>query len=46
MHIFMLGDSVFDNAAYVRRGKPDVRKQVAELPTWSNHVPLQREMLE
>lgn len=31
MHIFMLGDSVFDNAAYVRAGEPDVRQQVAEL---------------
>jgi len=31
MHIFMIGDSVFDNAAYVRSGEPDVRKQVAAL---------------
>jgi lysophospholipase L1-like esterase len=31
MHVFMMGDSVFDNAAYVRCGEPDVRKQVADL---------------
>ena len=31
MHVFMIGDSVFDNAAYVGSGEPDVRKQVAEL---------------
>src|SRR4051812_5823940 len=31
MHVFMIGDSVFDNAAYVRSGEPDVRKQVADL---------------
>jgi hypothetical protein len=29
--VFMMGDSVFDNAAYVRCGEPDVRKQVADL---------------
>jgi GDSL-like Lipase/Acylhydrolase family len=31
MHLFMMGDSVFDNAAYVRSGEPDVRQQVADL---------------
>src|SRR4051795_5639478 len=31
MHVFMMGDSIFDNAAYVRSGEPDVRKQVADL---------------
>jgi hypothetical protein len=29
MHVFMMGDSVFDNGAYVRAGEPDVRKQLA-----------------
>ena len=24
MHIVLLGDSIFDNGAYVRRGEPDV----------------------
>lgn len=27
-HIVLLGDSIFDNGAYVRRGEPDVVKQV------------------
>jgi len=32
-HVVLLGDSIFDNGAYVRRGEPDVVKQVqAKLP--------------
>jgi lysophospholipase L1-like esterase len=31
MHIVLLGDSIFDNAAYVRAGEPDVRQQLADL---------------
>jgi len=32
-HVVLLGDSIFDNAAYVRRGEPDVVAQVrAKLP--------------
>ena len=32
-HVVLLGDSIFDNGAYVRRGEPDVVKQVqARLP--------------
>jgi len=32
-HVVLLGDSIFDNGAYVRRGEPDVIKQVqAKLP--------------
>lgn len=27
-HVVLLGDSIFDNGAYVRRGEPDVIKQV------------------
>jgi hypothetical protein len=27
-HVVLLGDSIFDNGAYVRRGEPDVVKQV------------------
>jgi hypothetical protein len=38
MHLFMIGDSVFDNAAYVRAGEPDVRKQVADLLPRGDHV--------
>ena len=38
MHVFMMGDSVFDNAAYVRSGEPDVRKQVADLLSNGDHV--------
>ena len=33
MHIVLLGDSIFDNGAYVRRGEPDVVRQLrARLP--------------
>jgi hypothetical protein len=38
MHVFMIGDSVFDNAAYVRSREPDVARQVATLLTNSNGV--------
>ncbi|MBQ0824359.1 SGNH/GDSL hydrolase family protein [Microvirga sp. HBU67558] len=32
-HVILLGDSIFDNGAYVRRGEPDVAAQVqARLP--------------
>ncbi len=31
MHIFMIGDSVFDNGVYVRSGEADVQTQVAAL---------------
>lgn len=32
-HVVLLGDSIFDNGAYVRRGEPDVAAQVqAKLP--------------
>lgn len=32
-HVVLLGDSIFDNGAYVRRGEPDVVKQLqAKLP--------------
>ncbi|MBM1171604.1 SGNH/GDSL hydrolase family protein [Microvirga arabica] len=32
-HVVLLGDSIFDNGAYVRRGEPDVNRQVqAKLP--------------
>ena len=32
-HVVLLGDSIFDNAAYVRRGEPDVVAQLrAKLP--------------
>ncbi len=32
-HVVLLGDSIFDNAAYVRRGEPDVAAQLrAKLP--------------
>jgi len=31
VHVFTIGDSVFDNAAYVRSGEQDVRAQVADL---------------
>ncbi|WP_201860277.1 SGNH/GDSL hydrolase family protein [Microvirga soli] len=32
-HVVLLGDSIFDNGAYVRRGEPDVIKQIrAKLP--------------
>jgi hypothetical protein len=30
-HVVLLGDSVFDNAAYVRPGEPDVLRQVRQL---------------
>jgi lysophospholipase L1-like esterase len=30
-HIVLLGDSVFDNAAYVGRGNPDVRSQLQDV---------------
>ncbi|MBB3019811.1 lysophospholipase L1-like esterase [Microvirga lupini] len=29
-HVVLLGDSIFDNGAYVRRGEPDVIRQVQE----------------
>jgi lysophospholipase L1-like esterase len=36
MHIVLLGDSVFDNGAYVRSGEPDVVRQLrAKLPAGS-----------
>ena len=38
MHVFMIGDSVFDNAAYVRSREPDVARQAATLLTNSNGV--------
>jgi hypothetical protein len=38
MHVFMMGDSVFDNAAYVRSGEPDVRKQVADFLAQGDQV--------
>jgi GDSL-like lipase/acylhydrolase family protein len=31
MHLFMIGDSVFDNRAYVAPGEPDLRQQVANI---------------
>ncbi len=31
MHIFMIGDSVFDNGVYVRSGEPEFQTQVAAL---------------
>ena len=31
MHLFMVGDWVFDNGAYVRVGEPDVREQVGRI---------------
>ncbi len=35
-HVVLLGDSIFDNGAYVRRGEPDVVAQVrAKLPSGS-----------
>ena len=35
-HIVLLGDSIFDNGAYVRRGEPDVVRQLrARLPAGS-----------
>ena len=30
MHIVLLGDSIFDNGAYVRRGEPDVVRQLRD----------------
>jgi lysophospholipase L1-like esterase len=30
MHIVLLGDSIFDNGAYVRRGEPDVLRQLRD----------------
>lgn len=27
-HVVLLGDSVFDNGSYVRKGEPDVVEQV------------------
>jgi hypothetical protein len=36
MHVVLLGDSIFDNRAYVRRGEPDVVHQLAaRLPAGS-----------
>lgn len=34
-HVVLLGDSIFDNGVYVRRGEPDVVAQLrADLPDW------------
>lgn len=30
MHVVLLGDSIFDNGAYVRRGEPDVVRQLRD----------------
>ena len=31
MHVFLIGDSVFDNRAYVAAGEPDLSKQIANI---------------
>ena len=31
MHVFLIGNSVFDNRAYVAAGQPDLSKQIANI---------------